>query len=529
MPKQPPKQKDERERARDIGSRWFFNPDIFVKEVVFANAPKEDGPTEQQIEGLKAVGKIAYSMVKAEFIRKKNYSMGETLSKEELRLSKVKGLAIRSGHGCGKDAFLSWVYLWLLICHSTEKCRGQVTAPNQTQLRSILWTEFRYWLKYSGENCGGESLLSEKISVESDTVYHKDFKKISFVLGKTANIKTNDESEQGEALAGAHSPYMILAADEASGLPYGVFKPIEGAMTQMCNFAILIGNPTRYTGYFYDCFHKDRSRWVCLHWNAEDSPIVKQEVLEEDVRQYGRDSNWYRIRRLGEFPIAEPDALIPLEWIEAAVNREIEPDATEPLILGCDIARQGNDKSVMAPRRGWKWYELMTVSKWDTVEVVGWINQYMQENRVAASAIDVIGVGGGVADTLRRMHQGRIHPVDVSRTAIRKKQFVNVKAELYWKLRELFEKNLISIPDDTELQGELSSIKFDYKETTGQIFIETKAQRRSRNLPSPNKADAMMLSLAVNDWAFKRNPMDVYDDEEEEAELARTPNNWMGA
>ncbi len=394
MRKQPPKQNDERERARGIGARWLFNPDIFVKEVVFANAPKGDGPTEKQIEGLKAVGKVAYAMVKSHHIKNKDYGMGKTLSPEEARLSRVLGLAIRSGHGCGKDAFLSWVYLWLLICHSPEKCRGQVTAPNQTQLRSILWTEFRYWVKYSAENCGGESLLSQSITIESDTVYHNDFKKISFVLAKTANIKTNDESEQGEALAGAHSPYMILAADEASGLPYGVFKPIEGALTQMMNFLLLIGNPTRYSGYFYDCFHKNRARWLCLHWNAEESPIVKQEILEDDLRQYGRDSNWYRIRRLGEFPIAEPDALIPIEWIEAAVGREIEPDATETLIVGADIARQGSDKSVMAPRRGWKYYDLMTVAKWDAVEVVGWINQYMIENRVAATAVDVIGVGG---------------------------------------------------------------------------------------------------------------------------------------
>lgn len=524
-----PHQKDERDYARERFQVWMFNPDVFVREVVFANAPKGDGPTDQQIEGLQAVGKIAYAMVKADYIRNKNYSLGETLSKEELRLSRVKGLAIRSGHGCGKDAFLAWVYLWLLICFGVEKCRGQVTAPNQTQLRAILWTEFRYWTKYSAENCGGESLLSEKITVESDTVYHKEFKKISFILAKTANIKTNDESEQGEALAGAHSLYMILAADEASGLPYGVFKPIEGAMTQMCNFAILIGNGTRYTGYFFDCFHKDRARWLCLHWNAEDSPLVKPEILESDRKQYGRDSNWYRIRRLGEFPIAEPDALIPLEWILAAVNREIVPDETEPLILGCDIARQGGDKSVMAPRRGYKFDELMTVSKWDTVEVTGWINRYMIENKVAAAAVDVIGVGGGVSDPLRRLQRGRVHPVDVSKTAIHKNRFTNVKAELYWKLRELFEKNLISIPDDNELQGELSSIKFDYKETTGQIFIETKAQRKSRNLPSPNKADAIMLSLAVNDWAFRRNPLDVYDDEDEYEDAQTKENSWMGA
>lgn len=520
--------KTEKDYAREKFLKWMFNPDIFVKEVVFANAPKGEGPSDQQIEGLQAVGRIAYCMVKAEYIRRENYSLGKELTPEENELSRKKGIAIRSGHGCGKDAFLSWVYLWLLICFSTEKCRGQVTAPNQAQLRAILWTEFRYWIKYSADNAGGESLLSEKIAVESDTVYHKMFKKISFILAKTANIRSMDESEQGEALAGAHSEYMILAADEASGLPRGVFKPVEGAMTQMMNFAILIGNPTRYTGYFRDCFYEDRNRWICLHWNAEDSPIVKQETLEEDRKQYGADSNWYRIRRLGEFPLSEPDALIPLEWIEAAVNREIEPEKTKPIILGCDISRYGGDKSVVCPRQGHKVYEMSTRSKSDTVETAGWINEHMTERRAAVSCVDVIGVGAGVVDNLKH-NKRRVLSVDVARRAVNPAKFLNRRAELYWKLRVLFENNLISIPDDNELQAELSSIKYKYN-IKNILLIESKEDRKRQGLKSPNKAEALMLSYAANDEAYVRDSTDAYDNARSPYEdYGDNKDSWMGA
>jgi hypothetical protein len=517
---------DDKKLAEDVWARWAFRPDYFVLDTVFANAPEGDGPSSQQLEGLQEVGKVAFAKMKSYHIAKGKPIYGDKLSKEEKKYSKKKGLAIRSGHGCGKDAFLSWVYLWLLIVWGPMSCRGQVTAVNQGQLRNILWTEFRRWIKYSAENAkGGKSLLSESITVESDKVYLNQNKAMAFVLAKTANVKAMDEGEQAEALAGAHDEHMILAADEASGLPKGVFKPIEGAMTQAMNFAILIGNPTRYTGYFRECFHEDRGRWVCIHWNAEDSPLQNPDELESDLQKYGYDSNWYRIRRRGEFPLAEPDALIPIDWIEAAVNRDIEPQPTDPLILGVDVARYGNDKSVQAPRQGFKFYDLRTVSKRDTHEVGGWVNETMDELRAAVACVDVIGVGGGVVDFLK--HTGRRYiAVDVSRTAVNEQRFYNRRAEYYWKLRTLFEENLISIPDDSELQGELSSIKFKY-DIKGRILIESKEDRKRKGLDSPNKAEAVMLSLAANDGSFRRSA--GYDDHDDEYERSRPagPDGWM--
>ena len=517
--------------------RWMFQPLKFVEEVVFSNAPKGEGPSKQQRHALEELGKLAFAKVKAYHIKKGDYRYGDTLTDEERVYSRKRGIAIRSGHGCGKDAYLSWVYMWLMICFGTQKMRGRVTANNQPQLQNILWPEFRSWIKYSAENSDtGTSILSENIIIESEMIYVKGRKGEAFVEARTANIKTNDENEQAEALAGAHADYMIMGIDEASGIPRGVFKPVEGAMTGMMNFAILIGNPTRGEGYFYDCFHEDRNRWITIHWNSEDSEIVNQDELEEDLKKYGFNSNWYRIRRRGEFPLHDPNTLIPLDLIEDAVGREIEPDITDPVILGCDVSREGADNSIIFPRQGGLISPaIVNIERQDGIDTAGWINHHMNLLAAAVACVDVIGIGSSVVDHLKRILKRTVISVDVRKvldknTALNSRGFYNERAVLYWKLKLRFEDKTISIPDDNTLKAELSTIKFDYKETTGKIFIQSKADRKKMNLSSPDRADALMLTMAARDEYYRvnrdpwRDAKDPFENEREKVE----ENSWMG-
>jgi hypothetical protein len=504
--------------------RWAFWPDLCVKETVFLNAPEGEGPSPQQLEVLQEVGKLAYAKVKSALIQKGKWSPGDALTEGEAFYAKKKGISIRSGHGCGKDGVLSWIYIWLLMCWGGS--RGQVTAPTADQLNTILWSEFRKWIRYSAENQEGKaSLLSENLVIQSDTVYNINRKGETFVKAKTANL-TGSEEEQGEALAGQHSNYMILAVDEASGMPRGVYKPIEGAMTQDMNFAILIGNPTRGNGYFYDTFHSDRDRWITVHWNSENSPLVNQEDLKVDQEKYGRSSNWYRTRRLGEFPKAEPDTLIPLEWVEAAVNKEIIISDEDPVIMAVDPAGMGRNKTAIAIRKGRKVLEIKTLEQVDTMEVVGFCLRVMDEYDPQDVGIDPIGLGAGVYDRLRELGN-KVVSVDVRRNASNEEKFFKLRDELWWKAREAFEKGTVSIPKDDGLIGELSAVKYK-PHSSGKIKIESKADMKARGIQSPDKADAFIMTLYFRDSAYRQQLQDKYR-RKKEPENYKKELSWMSA
>lgn len=506
----------------DIIDRWQKNPGLFARECVGME------PSHQQDEAFDAVRRISLAKRKA--------FRGEELTEEEERLANKLGISIRSGHGTGKDAWLAVIFLWLLTCFPYPK--GLATAPTSDQLRIVLWSEISKWIRFSAERMEKKkSLLSENFVWQTEKVFAKDEPKEWFIAARTANVKGSPE-EQGEALAGLHAPFMILAADEASGLPPGVFSPLEGAMTQEMNFAILIGQMTKNSGYFYDSHFKYRELWECLHWNSEESELVSQQYIARMRTKYGEDSNMYRIRVKGDPPLAEPDALIPFEKIMAAVDRDVgEPQG--PKVIGIDVARYGDDKSAILVRNGNRIEEIRDYKKIDLAELEGWAQIAITDHEPDAANVDVIGYGAGLYDRLKVMFPTIMRAVNVSNKSVtlNNKMGKNVKYrrlrdELWWKVREKFEEGTISIPNDDELIGELSTIKWKPEQLSvnGQIVIEGKPEMRKRGLPSPNKADALCLTYATNDSAFMVEKMDKYQ-RRMMKDLARerpTKHSWMG-
>jgi hypothetical protein len=97
--------------------------------------------------------------------------------------------------------------------------------------------------------------------------------------------------------------------------------------------------------------------------------------------------------------------------------------------------------------------------------------------------------------------------------------YLNMRAQCYWQMREAFRLGQISIPDDDELIAQLTSIKYKQNERTGLIQIENKEDTRKRNLPSPDRADALMQTFFLepnadegrNDRYDKRKNSGVHD------------------
>lgn len=466
------------QQAQEKIVTWMKNPLLFVQEVFGLDGTPGNVISKQQREGLEQYRRLTMAKIKA--------SNRLPLTKEEEEDAKRIGICIHSGHGTGKTAFAAWCLLHFMTCYSY--CKIPCIAPVGPQLKTNLWPEVRLWLRRS-------PVLNELITHQAEKIFFNEAEGAEwFAIPRTVNVKASPE-EQAETLAGIHADHMLVMVDESSGVPDSVFRPLEGGLTGPLNIVIQIGNPTQSSGFFYDSFTKNRQDWLVCHWNAEESELVQPMHIERMARKYGTDSNAYRIRVLGLPPLASPDTLIPWDWVMKAVERDLFVEEDIPHVLGIDVARYGDDKSIIACRRGPRIERLEEFTKLDSRELASWSQLTMQEYNAACAAIDVIGWGAGTYDILKDIADCPILPVNVAESASNEELFTRLRDELWWQLRERFQNGTISIPNDAELIGELSTIKYNFNKTAKEkIKVESKRELRDRGLASPNKADALCLS-----------------------------------
>ena len=185
------------------------------------------------------------------------------------------------------------------------------------------------------------------------------------------------------------------------------------------------------------------------------------------------------------------------ESVDTSTGQQVGPDvkseANPEVVLAVDVARFGSDRSVILRRRGNVVEEIRTFQGLDTMQLTGWVISAINESQPSRICVDEIGVGAGVVDRLKEQGH-RVQGINVARRAGQYALFANLRAEGYWRLRELFSSSRISIPADNQLMGELAALRYGY-DSQGRIQIESKDSMRQRGLPSPDKADALMLAF----------------------------------
>lgn len=465
--------------------QWLKTPELFVEECI-----KPKFITEQQRRALRDYGNL--------ILAKLLLAEHATMTQAQRELSTKRGLSIMAGRGTGKDAFASWCILHFLV--TTEFPKILCTAPAGPQLRSVLWTEVHKWLRQSD--------LTEAVIHQAEKIFLKDYAgKEWYALPRTIAVGASPE-EQAEALGGFHADFMLFVCDEASGIPEAVFRPLEASMTGKCNLALIIFNPTKANGFAFETQQKMREHWICHHWDAEESELVTPEQIRYMEQKFGRGSNAFRISVSGLPPTATPDTLIPLDWILEAVERDLVPSPEHAWVLGVDVARYGDDASVIAHRHGPVVEQVESFRGLDSNQMSAKVQVAITDRKPQATAIDVIGLGAGVYDQVK--HYGRVMGVNVSeKPSNRPEMFARMRDELWWKLREAFQERTIKIPNDDELIGELNLVKFNFARTGSEkLKVEGKRELRDRGVASPNKADAVVLS----EYAIHRTAMRSYVD-----------------
>lgn len=397
--------------------------------------------------------------------------------------------AVKSGHGTGKSAMESWVILWFLSTRPFPKV--PCTAPTQHQLYDILWAELSKWLR--------QSLLESFFEWTATKVYFKPQPEEWFAVARTAST--------AEALQGFHADHLLFVIDEASGVANAIFQPVIGALSGINNKLFMCGNPTQRSGFLFDAFNVDASLYNLFTLNSEDSPLVSKEYCDFIARKWGRDSDVYRVRVLGLFPKSNPDAFVPADWVERAMKKSIIiPQDPKIIQIGVDIARYGDDSTVLATRFDNKVTDMEQHRKEGTTQTTGHVIRKAKKihlkyptHRIRI-ATDDGGLGGGVTDQLQEQKRDQklfyldILPVNFGESSA-DEDYVNKGGEIWGNVRNLLESQGIELPFDDELLSQFSNRKYTIS-SKGLIVLERKEDMKKRGLGSPDKADAVVLAFA---------------------------------
>ena len=393
-------------------------------------------------------------------------------------------ISVRSGHGVGKSTVASWAMLWFIL--TRYPCKVVVTAPTSAQLFDALFAEAKRWIKEL------PVILQELLEAKSDRIFLKAAPNEAFISCRTSRAETP------EALQGVHSEHVMLVADEASGIPEAVFEAAAGSMSGEHATTLLLGNPTRGSGFFFDTHHRMADAWWTRRVSCFDSPRVSKEYIDEMQMRYGEESNAYRVRVLGDFPARDDDTAIPLELVESAQHRDVEVDEEANVVWGIDVARFGSASSALAKRQGRVLRDIRTWRGLDLMQLTGAIKAEYDalgpRDRPVEILVDSIGVGGGVVDRLQELGLPTVG-VNSSEAPSMAGTYSNLRAELWFKLKGWLESREVLIPKDDALLAELVSPKYKFT-SSGKMQIESKEQMRKRGLPSPDRADAVCLTFA---------------------------------
>lgn len=403
-------------------------------------------------------------------------------------------MSTASGHGIGKSALTAWLILWVLSTRPGSK--GIVTANTADQLRTKTWAELgkwwrrsitRHWFDYSHTR-GNMSLVAH----EAPETWRVD--------------AMTCREEQSESFAGLHAadstPFYIF--DEASAVPDTVWDVAMGGLTDGEPMFFAFGNPTRSSGRFFETHHRLKHRWTRRQIDSREVDGTNHALFSEWVADFGEDSDFVRVRVKGRFPQAGSLQFIPHDLVGLAQTVTPVVLASDPLVLGVDVARFGDDQSVIAFRRGkdarsigWERHRGL-----DTMELAGRVAESITHLRPSGVFVDEGGVGGGVVDRLRQLGHpvvginfgGRSSGASLIAQGASGERYINKRAEMWGALRAWL-KSGGAIPADADLATELSSVEYGFA-ADGSIQLERKEEMKRRGLASPDLADALALTFA---------------------------------
>lgn len=413
-------------------------------------------------------------------------------------------VTVRSGQGVGKTALEAVIALWFMT--TRPFARVVATAPTRQQLHDVLWSEIEKWRSKS-------PLLSTILKWTKTYVYMVGFEKRWFAVARTA---TKPENMQG-----FHEDNMLFIVDEASGVAEPIMEAILGTLSGPGNKLLMCGNPTQTSGTFYDSHTTDRALYRTHKISSRDCARTNKDNIAAMERKYGKDSNFIRVRVDGEFPLQDDDVFIPMSMLDRSIHSDWTLTKPVKIDIAVDVARFGDDKTVIAYKVNEKvtiydkvnGRDLMTTA--DKIVQLGieLVRTYKYKG-VILIRIDDTGVGGGVTDRLRQIKERspsrfawmQVVPI-IFGQRVRHPYYHDSTTYMYACMKEMLsgvdsdgkQKPVeLVLPDDGDLIAQLSSRRYAMTEAS-KVKVESKDEYKKRFGTSPDEADCViMLCMPVS-------------------------------
>ena len=405
-------------------------------------------------------------------------------------------VGLKACTGPGKSALLAWAGWWRLACFAGrgEHPKGAALSITRDNLKDNLWSELAKWQ-------GRSPFLQAAFTWTAEKIYANDHPETWFLSARSF-AKDADAEAIGRALSGLHSSYPFILLDETGDMPQAVGRAAEQIFTGSPVSALLLqaGNPTSTTGLLHQCCTALRAQWEIVTITAdpddpERTPRVSLEHAREQLELHGRDNPWVMATILGLFPAQGFNVLLGVDEVEAAMQRTPAPDAYTwaGKVLGVDVARFGDDRSVIFPRQGSLVFSPVVMRQQRTTDIAARVALKIDEWGAERVFVDDTGHWGhGVIDNLVtsrypatgiQFHGAALDP-----------RYKNKRAEMWFLLAE-WVKAGGCLPKLPELVGELTTPTYSF--SNGKILLEDKDQVKARLGRSPDLADALALTFAL--------------------------------
>lgn len=444
--------------------------------------------------------------------------------------------AVRSPHGVGKSSTAALLVLWFAVTREIQ-CRldGEdwkvvTTASAWRQVENFLWPEIHKWAR----RLRWDRLGLDPWRPDRELLYLG----IRGLRGAAFAVVSDDPA----LIEGAHAKHLFYVFDESKAIPDGVFDAAEGAFMAGSDaeiMALAISTPGEPSGRFYDIQRRKAGYedWWVRHITLEEAVAagrIDPAIVEQRAKQWGRSSAIYQNRVLGEFATEGEQAVIPLAWVEAAVERyadwahqyAAEPHPLALTAVGVDVGRSGEDPTTFAIRCGSIVTEVRATERRSTMETTGTVVEILGQPGDAVAVVDVIGLGAGVVDRLRELtYRVRafnastaarvLDPVSRRMVPIMDRSgalgFVNLRAAAWWSLREQLDPAYfptLALPDDPILIGDLTAPRWTLT-SAGRIQVESKDEIRTRLGRSTDRGDAVIQVMAMHLVNVEEEPLVV--------------------
>lgn len=405
-----------------------------------------------------------------------------------------KRIAMKACKGPGKTAVEAWMIWAFMSCYAEkgEHPKGAAVAITEDNLKDNLWPELAKWQKRS-------KFLSGTFDWQKERVCAKGHPETWFFSARSWP-KSADISQQSNTLAGLHSEYLMFVLDESGGIPDAVMAAAEGGLaTGKWGKIIQAGNPTHRSGPLYRACTTERHLWhvVTITGDPDDparSPRISVQWAKEQIDKYGRENPWVMVNVFGEFPPDSLNSLIGPEEVENAMRRRVGYDdyAYSQRRLGIDVARFGDDRTVIFPRQGLLSFKPVEMRNARTNDIAA--RAMLAKSRWASElefVDDTGGYGAGVVDSMIQAGQPPI-AINFSGKADDPKYY-NKRAEMWFRMTDWIKRGG-SLPRMPELVKELTAPTYTF--ARGKFRLEDKKQIKERLGFSPDYADALALTFA---------------------------------